>query len=406
MGANLSRTNLNTAALILVAVSICGIHFSNAVSSISLFLALSISFLIILKEKRVKLSWLWLIGVFAAYQVGMEYFVHSANSSELVKKTLVKAPLIFAPLLFLISDKPKLSEKLLTVVSLFISWTAIASIMVYFKDKEFYDIMISESKPLPLFSKVYHIEYSLILSISCLGTVYHGMKNRSRFIGHAQLALAIILILALHILSTRTGLLGFYTGGFAFFLFYFNRTTLKTKVFSFVAIVALVLILYQVPSLKNRITNSKEDLMSVVNGETVNNKSFGQRWVAWGASIESIKKRPLTGYGMSHVKSTIDKNYRPEHESKIDSKNKVMPHNVYLETMVQSGVLAGLLYFLFLVIGIVHSLSKNRVLLASILCALLAASMFESITERQAGIIALIGFISLAKSSKTVEQKG
>ena len=83
-----------------------------------------------------------------------------------------------------------------------------------------------------------------------------------------------------------------------------------------------------------------------------------------------------------------------------------MPHNVYLETMVQSGFLAGFLYLMFFIAGIMYSLHTKKTLLMALLVALMAASMFESITERQAGVIALIGFISLAGSLKTVEQKG
>ena len=266
--------------------------------------------------------------------------------------------------------------------------------------------MIAESKPLPLFSKVYHIEYSLLLSLSCLSMLYLGMKNRTLFRGKAQIGVAAVLILCLHVLSARTGLLAFYFGTLPLLFMSFKQTSLKVKLKTSITLIILILFLIQVPSLKKRIINSKEDLSTVLHGNSVNNKSFGQRWVAWNASIESIRKQPLHGYGKGNVKSTIDQNYLPQHESKIFARNKVMPHNVYLETMVQSGFLAGILYLLFFITGIIYSLRAKKALMTAILFALMTASMFESITERQAGVIALIGFISLAGSLKTVEQKG
>ena len=406
MGAGLNKTNLSTATLLLVAVSICGIHFSNAVASMSLLAAIVTSIYPFKLNQQDFKSWAWILAAFVFYQITIEFFIHSQNSKAFIQNNLVKVPLLFSPLLFNIRTKEELTEKVIVAVSLFISWTALASVFLYLNNKAFYDVMIAESKPLPLFSKVYHIEYSLLLSLSCLSSLYLGLKNKRTFRGKAQIGLAAVLILCLHILSARTGLLAFYFGVFALLLLSFKQTSLKVKLKTFLAVIILGLLLFQVPSLKKRIVNSKEDLSSVMKGRSVNNKSFGQRWVAWNASIESIKKEPVFGYGKGHVKSTIDKNYLPQHESKIFARNKVMPHNVYLETMVQSGFLAGILYLIFFITGIIYSLRAKKVLMTAILSALMAASMFESITERQAGVIALIGFISLAGSLKTVEQKG
>lgn len=406
MGAGLNKTNLSTATLILVAVSICGIHFSNAIASMSLLAAIVTSIYPFKLNQQDFKSWAWLLAAFVLYQLTIEFSIHSQNSKAFIQNNLVKVPLLFSPLLFNIRAKVGLTEKIIMAVSLFISWTALASVFLYLNNKAFYDVMILESKPLPLFSKVYHIEYSLLLSLSCLSMLYFGLKNKDIFKGKAQLGLAAVLILCLHILSARTGLLALYFGIIPLFFMSIRQTSLKVKLRTFSATIVLGLLMYQVPSLKKRIKNSKEDLSTVLQGTSVNNKSFGQRWVAWNASVASIKKEPVFGYGKEHVKSTIDQNYLPHHESKIFARNKVMPHNVYLETMVQSGFLAGFLYLMFFAAGIIYSLRAKKTLLMALLVALMAASMFESITERQAGVIALIGFISLAGSLKTVEQKG
>ena len=406
MGAGLNKTNVSTATLLLVAVSICGIHFSNAVASMSLLAAIVTSIYPFKLNQQDFKSWAWILAAFVFYQITIEFFIHSQNSKAFIQNNLVKVPLLFSPLLFNIRTKEELTEKVIVAVSLFISWTALASVFLYLNNKAFYDVMIAESKPLPLFSKVYHIEYSLLLSLSCLSMLYLGMKNRTLFRGKAQIGVAAVLILCLHVLSARTGLLAFYFGTVPLLFMSFKQTSLKVKLKTSITLIILILFLIQVPSLKKRIINSKEDLSTVLHGNSVNNKSFGQRWVAWNASIESIRKQPLHGYGKGNVKSTIDQNYLPHHESKIFARNKVMPHNVYLETMVQSGILAGILYLLFFITGIIYSLRAKKALMTAILFALMTASMFESITERQAGVIALIGFISLAGSLKTVEQKG
>ena len=213
------------------------------------------------------------------------------------------------------------------------------------------------------------------------------------------------MITSLHILSARTGLLAFYAGVGILISSNLKIYPTKTKFLAMGASIILVILLAQVPSLKNRIKNSADDFNTVINGTDVNNKSFGQRWVAWTASANSIKKQPLKGYGIRNVKQTINSNYTVKHNAVIDEENKVMPHNVFLESSVQSGVLIGFIYLAFQILGLIWALRNRRILLASILCALLAAGLFETITQRQSGVIAIVGFIAISFAVKAVEQK-
>lgn len=389
----------------MVAVSICSIHISNAASSISLGIALSLSIYRLIAYTSFKpANWTWLISIYVLFQLFIELVFHSENAIP-ISSLFVKAPLLFFPILINTEIKQKNLSKAITCIGLIITWISLASILLYFLNKEFYDIMVSESKPLPLFSKVYHIEFSLLLSLTALSILYFGIKNRSQLNGQIQLVLALILIISLHILSARTGLLAFYAGLGILLLSNLKSINTKTKVLTGTSALLLFAMLTQVPSLKNRIQNTTEDLNTVINGTDVNNKSFGQRWVAWSASVNSIKKEPWKGYGIKNVKETIDANYLPKHQTVIDEMNKVMPHNVYLESSVQSGVLAGLYYLAFLILGLIWSLKNKRILLSSIIAALMAASIFETITERQSGIIAMLGFLTIAFAVKTVEQK-
>jgi O-antigen ligase len=403
--ANQLYKNIETAAIVMAAVCVCSLNLSPAIASISLVLA---GLLAIYAAVRQGKSWLniglWFL-VMVAWQACTEWLVVGQINQEAGRKLLVKLPLVFMPFLLYLSISKYKFKTLIFVVSLLFTWIGLASVMHYFGHKAFYDIMIAESKPLPIYSIVYHIEFSLLLCLSSLIAIYTGYSARNHFLGQGIIVLGILQIICLHILSARTGLLAFYAGLFPMVLM--AGKNLRLRQWLSIGGIAIVSILAasQIPSLNQRIKNSAEDLSTVVNSGDVNNKSFGQRWMAWKASVRSIKKEPILGYGLSNVKSTIDGHYSEQDLKRIKTQNQVMPHNVYLEQAVQSGILTSILFIIFLVQGIWVARRRQQYMLMGVLFSIAAASCFESITERQAGVAAIIVFISLASAVKTVEQK-
>jgi O-antigen ligase len=400
-----SYKNIETAAIIMAAVCVCSIHLSPAIASISLVLAGLLAIYAALAQGK---SWLniglWLLAM-VAWQACTEWLVIGHISQEAGRKLLVKLPLISIPFLLIMSISRSRFEKIVFFISLAFTWIGLASVLHYLEHKAFYDVMIAESKPLPIYTLVYHIEFSLLLCLSSLTALYTGFSGRKHFWGQAIILLGVLQILCLHILSARTGLLAFYVGLIP--MIFMAGKGLRIRQWIGIVGIAIISILAasQIPSLNQRIKNSAEDLSTVVNEGDVNNKSFGQRWMAWKASIRCIKKEPILGYGLSNVKTTIDDHYSKQDLKRIKPENHVMPHNVYLEQAVQSGILTSILFIIFLAQGIWVAHRRQQYMLMGVIFAIAAASCFESITERQAGVAAIIVFISLAAAVKTVEQK-
>ncbi|MCC7296885.1 MAG: O-antigen ligase family protein [Bacteroidia bacterium] len=254
--------------------------------------------------------------------------------------------------------------------------------------------MIVESKPLPLFSLVYHIEYSLIQSCTALVLLLF-LRKEWKAQPHSMLMVAlavcgVVLFAALHILSARTGILAFWLGLAAAVIFNRERQIKRWKLIT--AAILVVALAFAVPSIRNRISNSYQDFKAVVNRTDLNHKSLGQRWVAWGTGMQVIQKAPLMGHGLGNVHRAMKSAYAAE-SGGLDADNQINPHNQYIEVGVQSGILGIALLLVFYVLGIWKGINDKNSYQISILVALAAAMLFESILERQSGVLVVLVFV-------------
>jgi hypothetical protein len=309
---------------------------------------------------------------------------------------MLRLPLIFLPFLAgQIQQNEESNFKIVSLMSLFHAWISGASILNYLSKFRFYNQMVLESKPLPLFSDVYHIEFSLILAMIGLLGLHELLKNKAPvFWKMMLLSGTVINILFLHLLSARTGILAFWAGlaSLALLKILQDRKKIYPVLFSALLLLAASMML---PTIRNRIFNTIEDVSAVVKGDNLYNKSLGQRWEAWSACIAAIKNETATGYGISSVDVAV-KNAYHRAENQSEPTNWIMPHNQILDISIQSGILAGLIYFIFLLSLAISAFKSHNGMLLAFSLGILLAGMFESILERQAGVIVFIFALSYA----------
>lgn len=110
------------------------------------------------------------------------------------------------------------------------------------------------------------------------------------------------------------------------------------------------------------------------------------RLVIWKSSIKKILEKPLFGYGNGDVSKVLYSEYVIRDVEKA-AKRQYNCHNQYLQTLMATGVIGGVVFFLMFFIPLWECL-KNRdwIYLAFIL--LVAFNILvESMFERQAGVI-------------------
>lgn len=426
-------------SIALFALSMLSIHVSPAVASVSMGLLLLMSLIYYIKPELISAisastnrksphfeginGSIVLIASAAVFlaMLGVEWYHGCSPSGFKVIKNFL--PLFFLPFLGWLFEglDPKKFRKELNWLRLILNipliWMVLASSLEYLSHHRFYSVMILESKPMPLFSRVYHIEFSLIIAMQLLFTLFLYRNEIFQKDGRWMIQMEIVLLfLGLHFLSARTGLLSFWVG--ALFLFSGDIRSISKK-WVLLGLMVVVTLLLSLSSIRNRLVNSWEDLSAVVQGDDLNHKSFGQRWESWKAGMHLIKKYPVLGVGPCKFNEMHQQSYESI-GSGLRLENRIGPHNQWIQWIAEYGwcIIGFIFVYLWLVFRVSQN-TKNQVLtrinnkeqfadfnaedkgvespdfsvrsfVFALLACLIVASLFESILERQAGMWMLI----------------
>jgi len=319
--------------------------------------------------------------------------INTEHYPDAFNKLVLKLPLLFFPLLIIafskLNEKTRLMCVLVFLYAMYLP--AVVSVYNYAINKTLFDALILESKPLPIeFGYgIYHIQFSVLLAISVVLGTYYLLSFRKNVLHYVLLFLTISNAIMIHVLSARTGLLSMYLGLAVVFVLFIKDFPLKTKVAGIVmAFLLPVLFVFSSSSLRNRMQNTLKDLEVTTQQKDPNDHSFAMRIAAWQNAVDVIKKHPLLGVGIGDVEHELKNNFASFNPIIIE-KNRKNPHNQFLETMVESGILNGVLLLFFAIYIMFYKKKKEGLLLLSALAVVLfSASFFESILERQATVVA------------------
>lgn len=347
------------------------------------------------KTLAIMISSLVLLQLLHLYSV-----TYSVNQAEAWRKLLLKAPFFLSFLLWPLFTKMKLSHKLglLIVFNYAVFFTGSVSSMVYLLNRSYFDPLILQAKPIPISFGygIYHIQFSLlnaIAGISGLLLLFFYKKNITHYLFVLLLIITIGNIVNLHILSARTGIMGFYLAVLALGIFVGIKKgkILKWLFFILLCIVILPTFAYFISgSFRNRIANSKEDMETIIASKNPNDKSVAMRVEAWKTSISLIKKNAIKGVGLGDLETNLQEEY-VINQTLLSPYNRKNPHNQFLETGIHTGVLGMLLLFTFFITYLISS--KNNPMMLCVSVIIFSAMFFESMLERQVSINAMSFFL-------------
>ena len=203
--------------------------------------------------------------------------------------------------------------------------------------------LLNRGTPIPFMRD--HIRYSIQLCF----TIFIGLELiRQKFYWRderEQLLIKILvgfLILGLHIIAVRGGLLIFYVSLLIFFLLWsFNKTRWRIGLAGLVLTFSLPYLAYQfIPSFHNRLNYARWDFLMYKKGEGEAYSDAG-RWISIDVGVEVLKKEPFFGVGAGDVFSEIGDVYA----EKYSNWSPKLPHNQLLIIADGTGII-GLLLFL------------------------------------------------------------
>jgi len=189
--------------------------------------------------------------------------------------------------------------------------------------------------------------------------------------------------------SSKTGIL---TLIFAIAVCLFSLLYRYKKLVAYISLISIVALVTCVIQFNPRMNAAFESMRSI---DLHKNQVYGTiqgRIFVWRQAKEVLEQNPLLGVGTGDVRDELFDNYK-DLNIRYQDEIRLNCHNQYLETYLACGII-GMLFLIFFLLQPLFS--RNRHFLITTFVLIMALNlMFESMFNRQAGVILFAWFYQL-----------
>ncbi len=327
-----------------------------------------------------------LLALTAIFFIVLISGLYSENVAYLSERLRIKLPFLLLPIA--IAGLPKFTDKqyfsllYLLVTLIVISCVGVGANYVMNFEEINYSIGRSGSIPTP----INHIRFSLLVALAFFASVYlYGKNFYLKFPSEKYLLLgcALFLLVFIHILSVRSGILALYLAGFALIV----RYIFLTKRYLIggmmgLAIIALPILAFQFsPGFKAQVYLMRHNYVEFFIKKNVGEYSDTQRLASYQMAFEAAKSSPFIGVGTGDVKDATEAAYST-HYPTLDPK---LPHNQFLFFYTATGLVGVLLFVIAFFVPLFHRKRYLDVLFLAFYTIVFTSFMVENTLETAIG---------------------
>jgi len=362
-----------------------GLLWSRALLSISfiLFVVLSVVFEGKTSIKLIKES-IWLKTMLALVLVYALSGFWSEDKTQWVKTVQVKLPLLFMPFTLgvLVNISKETYDKLLYVFAgLVVISTGWSYIFYFFTENITLTYLQAKVLPVPMYDD--HVRFSwlvVVLFAMLLDRILKKTVIQERWI---LAGLLVYLIVYLHVLAAKTGVLGLYIVSA---IFLWKQVSGKWRLYGLIILLMLpVVSWFLLPSFQSRLRFILWDFQNYSRGNYTEGLSDAPRILSFQAGAAIVKSNFLYGVGSGDVlQQTIE--WYQINAPFLKPYEQLLPCNQILMLVCSGGVLLGLMGLIFFLTPFwIKDLKKNFLWLAFHTIALFGF-MYEIGLEVQNGV--------------------
>jgi O-antigen ligase len=359
------------------------------------YLVLIVLLIVGISKKKVKFTFNFTTFLFILfYGLYVFYALYTNHVSDAFRYFENKLTFIVLPLFFFFLPKEKMAFKwtirgFLIAVLLLAIQSLVFSFSNYFKTHEIGSFISTR------FSYQHHPSYaSVFYTFALLVSWNQRKKNAENYSLYWLIPFSIIQLFAILACMSLAGLLFLLLFFIAVFI-YFLATKIgrkRTILFSIVSPVLFYFVVMVTPPLKSQWDDAKHFTVTFVNDPSTFLKDpanaengSGVRLIMWTIATQVLKEHPL-GVGTANVDDYLYTKLTKLKQYKL-AKKYYNPHNQYLQSGIEIGVI-GLAVLLLLLIKATNLAWKQRNYLLLFIVVNLAFNMlFESMLQRQSGIV-------------------
>jgi len=327
----------------------------------------------------------WLQGMILLFAIPLITVFWSEDSSQWIRSVQVKLPLLLMPfgipLLRAVDNKTR--GLLLIVLCAFILVSSFYSYWHYFSSPGMTEAYL-KAKVLPVAMSNDHVRYAWLLVIAYAWLLYELVRGeisgKMRSVGYIFL---LYLVIFIHVLAAKTGLLGFYMVTATAIL---SIVPARFRAWSQAAFIAIPLVSwFLLPSFQNRVKFVIWDFQNYSQGSYVEGLSDAPRILSYQAGKDILGQYPLTGVGAGDVLDATWKWY-DVNGGYLKNYERLLPSNEVLRYGCAAGLLAAIICLMvFLIPFLIKGLRGNMLWLSFHLISF-AGFMYEIGLEVQHGV--------------------
>lgn len=258
------------------------------------------------------------------------------------------------------------------------------------------------AKTLPTPSDDDHIRFSWMVVVAILLGTHLVFTEQQQQIRLGISAVIVFLVVYLHLLAAKTGLVGLYTGIGIYVLYtLFIRKQWRTTLVLVATGMAMAAICYlTLPTLRNRIQYVVYDLSNYAKGNTLPGYTDASRLWSMKAGYQLTLQHPLQGVGFGDMRSAVDQWHTVHHPESPDYE-RFLPANEWLVYGTGSGI-PGFICFTIGFLALLYFTTRRNVLSVILSVTALLPFLFDDTLEGQTGVIVL-AFIAFFGQQKLAE---
>ena len=268
-----------------------------------------------------------------------------------------------------------------------------------FFDFELLTECVGRNVPIPVVTGISHIYFGVILAFS----VFVGISlfRRKTYLFHKKerwvlLIASLCSIVCLHILTSRTGFVAFYSGLAGVGVLYVLRERAWLPGLAIFALIILMPIAayHASPSFKQRVHVTHWDYVQYTNNNLCN-CSVTLRLVVWETTFRVFLYQPIGGVSFADLDEEIRNQYVMDGVNIHTPGLLLGPHNQYLESLAGGGLTGFILLVLLLALPFFWGKKKHTMLFFAFILMITGSLITESFLERQLGVAFFVLFYML-----------
>lgn len=259
---------------------------------------------------------------------------------------------IMLPALFCaVVTSSKLSQRAFYGLSLFqavlVVLASLYSVWPLFFQSEGISHSYLQAKTLKVLLSNDHLHFSLYVLITIVWMMFnhsHILSQYGKKVYYLHAAMLIWLIVYLHILGAKTGLILLY-GSFLYYWwntnFFPGRRLTMLIGLGFMVLVGWAAVNW-IPTLQNRVYYTLYDFNQYIHGAYIDGLTDGARVLSWKAGMDIANQYPLSGVGFGDL-HPVFMAWHQSHSAHLQSYNWLQPSNEWLMYLCGAGIGGALL---------------------------------------------------------------